>query len=46
MKIDCNIDWDVSEGLIPYPEAVARMETLQAAIRDTQAGRAQTRQNC
>ena len=37
MKIDCNIDWDVSEGLTPYPEAVARMETLQAAIRDENA---------
>ena len=37
MKIDCNIDWDVSEGLTPYPEAVARMEALQAAIRDENA---------
>ena len=37
MKFDCNIDWDVSEGLTPYPEAVARMETLQAAIRDENA---------
>jgi len=37
MKIDCNIDWDVSEGLTPYPEAVARMEALQAAIREENA---------
>lgn len=29
-----NIDWDVSEGLTPYPRAVARMEAIQAAIRD------------
>jgi len=37
MILDGNIDWDVSEGLTPYPDAVARMEALQAAIRDTGA---------
>ena len=29
-----NIDWEVSEGLMPYPHAVARMEALQTAIRE------------
>jgi lipoyl(octanoyl) transferase len=29
-----NIGWEISEGLTPYPHAVACMETLQAAIRD------------
>jgi lipoyl(octanoyl) transferase len=28
------IDWEVSEGLTPYPEAVARMEAVQTAIRE------------
>jgi lipoyl(octanoyl) transferase len=37
MILDDNIDWDVSEGLTPYPDAVARMDALQAAIRDTGA---------
>ena len=37
MILDDDIDWDVSEGLMPYPDAVARMEALQAAIRDTGA---------
>ena len=37
MILDGNIDWEVSEGLTPYPDAVARMEALQAAIRDTGA---------
>ncbi|WP_397585473.1 lipoyl(octanoyl) transferase LipB [Sphingorhabdus sp.] len=37
MVLDDNIDWDVSEGLTPYPDAVARMDALQAAIRDTGA---------
>ncbi len=37
MILDGNIDWDVSEGLTPYPDAVARMGALQAAIRDTGA---------
>jgi lipoyl(octanoyl) transferase len=37
MILDGNIDWDVSEGLTHYPDAVARMEALQAAIRDTGA---------
>jgi len=37
MILDGNIDWDVSKGLTPYPDAVARMEALQAAIRDTGA---------
>jgi lipoyl(octanoyl) transferase len=34
MVLDNNIDWEVSDGLTPYPDAVARMETLQAAIRN------------
>ena len=34
MDLDDHIDWEVSEGLTPYPDAVARMEALQAAIRD------------
>lgn len=29
-----NIDWEISEGLTPYPQAVARMEKLQTAIRE------------
>lgn len=29
-----NIDWEISEGLTPYPQAVARMEALQTAIRE------------
>lgn len=29
-----NVDWEISDGLTPYPEAVDRMETLQQAIRD------------
>ena len=37
MILDDYIYWDVSEGLTPYPDAVARMEALQAAIRDTGA---------
>jgi lipoyl(octanoyl) transferase len=34
MHIPADIDWEVSSGLTPYPEAVARMEALQSAIRD------------
>jgi lipoyl(octanoyl) transferase len=34
MDLVDHIDWEVSEGLTPYPDAVARMEALQAAIRD------------
>lgn len=37
MILDDDIDWDVSEGLTPYPAAVARMEALQARIRDAGA---------
>lgn len=37
MKLEDNIDWDVSDGLTPYPDAVARMEQLQTAIRDDNA---------
>lgn len=29
-----NIEWEISGGLTPYPDAVARMEARQAAIRD------------
>ena len=34
MTILSNIDWDISEGLTPYPAAITRMEALQSAIRD------------
>ncbi len=34
MVSDDNINWEVAKGLTPYPDAVARMEALQAAIRD------------
>ncbi len=37
MKLEDNIDWDVSDGLTPYPDAVARMEQLQTTIRDDNA---------
>lgn len=37
MKLDNTIDWDVSDGLTPYPAAVTRMEQLQSAIRDDEA---------
>lgn len=29
-----NVDWEVSAGLTAYPDALARMETLQSAIRE------------
>lgn len=29
-----DIEWEIAEGLTPYPSAVARMEALQTAIRD------------
>lgn len=29
-----NVDWEVSAGLTPYPDALARMEMLQSAIRE------------
>ncbi len=29
-----SIEWDISDGLTPYPEALARMEARQKAIRD------------
>ncbi len=31
------IEWRVSEGLVPYPQALAKMEARVAAIRDGQA---------
>lgn len=37
MILDHNIDWDISKGLIPYPDALKRMEALQGAIRDDNA---------
>ena len=37
MVLDDNIDWEVAEGLTPYPDALTRMEALQAAIRDEEA---------
>lgn len=32
-----DIDWDISEGLTPYPGALARMEAVQTAIHDAAA---------
>ena len=29
-----NVDWEITDGLTPYPQAVARMEALQTAIRE------------
>jgi lipoyl(octanoyl) transferase len=37
MNISENIDWEISEGLTPYPDAVTRMEALQTAIRNESA---------
>lgn len=34
MNIADDIDWEISNGLTPYPDAVARMEALQVAIRE------------
>jgi len=34
MLLNTDIDWEIAEGLTPYPPAVARMEALQKAIRD------------
>jgi lipoyl(octanoyl) transferase len=34
MMFNADIDWEIAEGLTPYPQAVARMEALQTAIRD------------
>ena len=34
MSPDYAIDWEVSDGLVAYPDAVARMEALQTAIRE------------
>ena len=34
MKAIGDIDWHVSEGHVPYPEALARMEARQAAIHE------------
>ena len=32
-----SIEWRVSDGLVPYPEALAEMEARAAAVRDGQA---------
>jgi lipoyl(octanoyl) transferase len=32
-----DIDWDIAQGQVPYPEALARMDARQAAIRDVDA---------
>ena len=37
MILDHHIDWDISTGLTPYPDALERMESLQASIRDDNA---------
>ena len=34
MNVAGDIDWEISNGLTPYPDAVARMEALQVAIRE------------
>jgi lipoyl(octanoyl) transferase len=36
--VNAKVGWAVSAGLIPYPEAVAAMETRAAEIADGQAG--------
>jgi lipoyl(octanoyl) transferase len=33
MLPDTDIDWEIAQGLTAYPQAVARMEALQTAIR-------------
>ena len=37
MILDHHIDWDISTGLTPYPDALSRMEALQGTIRDDNA---------
>ena len=37
MATDNGIDWDVSDGLIAYPDALSQMEELQVAIRENGA---------
>jgi lipoyl(octanoyl) transferase len=37
MNIADDIDWEISKGLTPYADAVARMEALQVAIREAGA---------
>lgn len=37
MTVINDIDWEVAETQVDYPEAVARMEARQAAIRDDEA---------
>ena len=32
-----DIDWDISTGLTPYHDALARMEAVQTAIHDDAA---------
>lgn len=32
-----NVDWEVSEGLTSYPDALSRMESLQSSIREQDA---------
>ena len=34
MSLNTDIDWEIADGLTPYPQAVARMEALQTSIRD------------
>ena len=37
MVIGDAIDWDISSGLVAYPDALSRMEALQVGIRETNA---------
>ncbi len=37
MNSVADIEWDVSDGLVPYPDALARMNARQVAIRDGDA---------
>jgi len=37
MDVDHNIEWRVSEGLTPYPDALAAMEARAAAVRSGEA---------
>ncbi|MFC4290886.1 lipoyl(octanoyl) transferase LipB [Sphingorhabdus arenilitoris] len=37
MSFDPNIDWDIANRPIPYPDALSQMEARQGAIRDSGA---------
>lgn len=37
MNLADNIEWEIAQGYMPYPDALARMELRQTAIRDETA---------